>query len=380
MTGNIDFYNNNLLNILNGGSITNNPLQFYLQKKIIFEETEIINLNNVDFNSNKQILDIDISNKYDNNCQSFDGYIYTFSKKITNDDYFSNNTDHNDHNIYILKIYVKTKKICNALCIFNKKICNCTIYKMFSLKIVKYKDSENNIFEKLYYTKPDNSNYTCINCIDLKTFTINSEKITKYQISPYCNNLTLIQSHDKLLFQGIRNASYVLIVVDLETNKEIDCIDCQTFSRFIYDVLYNNVYVVVNDILKKYTIFKDKPTEKVKYLCVHKKKIHTGVSKIIVYGNYLFTLTDATLTKYCENTFDTIANINIRNASNCIIFNNYIYITINNCIKKYNLDLMLIIKHSDSDCIYKNIFTNNSTNIYYFTHNKLKTLNQIPEE
>ena len=34
MTRNINFYNDNLVNIINGGSLLNNPLDFYLKKKI----------------------------------------------------------------------------------------------------------------------------------------------------------------------------------------------------------------------------------------------------------------------------------------------------------------------------------------------------------
>ena len=167
MTNNINFYNNNLLNIINGGSIENNPLKIYFQTSIVFKKKNEFKLNNADFEHNKQIIDVDISNKHDANCQSLDGYIYTFSKKIENVNCFSGL---NYHNIYILKINIKTMTICDKIVIYNEEISESKYYNLFSLKIVKYKDLKGDTLEKLYYTKPDDRGFHCVNSINLKTF------------------------------------------------------------------------------------------------------------------------------------------------------------------------------------------------------------------
>ena len=167
--------------------------------------------------------------------------------------------------------------------------------------------------------------------------------------------------------------------MDLITNKEINFIDCKIFSsNFVFDVLYNNVYVVSNQTLKKYAIFKDTLTESEKYIFVNEKHLTGTINKILAYQGYLFIQVDDVLFKYDD---DDVSKV-IKHVLNFVIYNNYIYIASNNNykIKKFDLDFKLISKWAKNiDNIYKNILTDNSTNVYFFKTNKLIILSQNNE-
>ena len=324
---NIDFFGNNLLNIINGNCVENNPLEYFLKTQENYNIMNIFSIYNLKFNTNYCISIWD-------NCKNI---IYTFSKNIhTNKiEIFGMDKDQNK----VVKNYI--------------------------------------VNDNLYYTTLNNDD----KLIELMMINLNTdevENVINLNDVVYTLDLEFHKSENILYTKSYKNSKFFIIAYDNETSSFHNYLMEEKLNElFTFTVNNNIIYVIDNDgILSKHKINDDKTTTFISEKILDNKKTK---KKIIVDDNTIYISNIL-----CNNFFYLIAydkyslNIQWKHKHNFfiddfkIIYND-LFLTDCNQIVKLKKQTGKIITFFDL----KNIIgfqVSIDTNVYYLQENCVNAL------
>ena len=295
---NIDLFGNNLLNIINGDCVENNPLEYFLKVQKKYNIMNIFDIYNLKLNTKYCISIWD-------NCENI---IYTFSK----------NTNTNKIEIFGID-KDKNKIVKNYIVNDNTEETNNFNYYMYIVNDI------------LYYTSLDNND----KLIELMMINLNTdevENIINLNDVIYTLDLEFCKSENILYTKSYKNSKFFILSYDNETKELHNYLMEEKLNEFFTFTVYKGIiYLIDNDgILSKHKINSDKTTTFLSEKILDNKKIK---KKIIVDENTIY-----------------ISNV---------ICNNYFYLI---AYDKYTLNIKWRYKHNfiidDFKIIYNDLFLN----------------------
>lgn len=249
---NINFFGNNLLNIIHGDCVENNPLKYFIKKQDDYDIMNIFTIYNLKYNTNYCI-------SIWNNCKNI---IYTFSKNIQTNKIEIIGIDKDENKI--IKNYVVND---------NTEETNNFKYYMFIVNDI------------LYYTTLGDDKLIDLIMIDLNTDEV--EDIINLNDVVYTLDLEFCENNNILYVKTYKNSKFYIISYDNET-KELNnyLMEEKLNECFTFTVNNNMIYVIDNDgILSKHKINDDKTTTFISEKILDNKKTK---KKIIVDDNIIY--------------------------------------------------------------------------------------------